>query len=83
MTSNELMCQELVQIVTEYLEETLPVADRVRFEAHLRKCEGCRNYLEQMRRTVAISGTLTEDAIPAGERDRLLDLFRNWKQAAQ
>jgi predicted anti-sigma-YlaC factor YlaD len=77
------MCQELVETVTEYLEETLPVLDRVRFEAHLRKCEDCRNYLDQMRRTVATLGMLTEDAIPAGERDRLLDLFRNWKQAEQ
>jgi predicted anti-sigma-YlaC factor YlaD len=83
MTSNDLTCQELVEIVTEYLEETLPVADRVRFEAHLRTCEDCRNFLDQMRRTVAILGTLSEHTLPAGERDRLLDLFRDWKQAAQ
>jgi predicted anti-sigma-YlaC factor YlaD len=82
MTSNELMCQELVEIVTEYLEETLPVVDHVRYEAHLRKCEGCRNYLEQMRRTIAAVGTLSEDSLSTSERDRLIDLFRNWKRTA-
>jgi len=81
MTSDSLTCQELVELVTAYLEGTLPAADRARFEAHLAGCAGCRNYLEQMRRTIATLGKLTEETIPAGDRDTLLDLFRNWKQA--
>ena len=82
MTVDDLTCQELVELVTEYLEGTLPAAERLRFEAHLAKCTGCRNYLEQMRQTIATLGKLTEESIPAGDRETLLDLFRNWRKAA-
>ena len=43
---------------------------------------GCRTYLEQMRQTIATLGKLTEESIPAADRETLLDLFRNWRQAA-
>jgi anti-sigma factor RsiW len=82
MTADNLTCQELVEVVTEYLEGTLPAAERLRFEAHLAGCRGCRNYLEQMRQTIATLGKLTEESIPAGDRETLLDLFRNWRKAA-
>jgi anti-sigma factor RsiW len=82
MLSSDPSCQELVETVTAYLEGLLPAADRASFEAHLAVCAGCRTYLDQMRRTIAAVGALTEDALPTTERDRLLDLFRNWKRAA-
>ena len=52
------------------------------FEAHLAVCEGCRTYLEQMQRTITAVGTLSEDSLSLSDRERLLDLFRAWKQAA-
>jgi anti-sigma factor RsiW len=76
----ELTCQELVELVTEYLEETLPPAERVRFEAHLAGCRGCRTYLEQMRQTIAALGTLPEEAIAADAEATLLATFRDWKR---
>jgi predicted anti-sigma-YlaC factor YlaD len=79
-TANELTCKELVELVTEYLEGTLSPAERARFEEHLVGCSGCRNYLDQMRRTIRILGQLTEDSIAAEARDELLLLFRNWKR---
>jgi anti-sigma factor RsiW len=60
----ELTCQELVELVTEYLEQTLPPAERTRFEAHLAGCRGCRTYVEQMRQTIQALGTLTEESLP-------------------
>ena len=60
-TEDELACQELVEIVSDYLEGALPEADRERFEAHLEICEGCRRYLDQMRTTIRVVGTLTEE----------------------
>jgi predicted anti-sigma-YlaC factor YlaD len=80
MTSNALTCQELVEIVTEYLEETLPPAERTRFEEHLSMCSGCRAYLDQMRHTLGILGALPEETIPEQARDDLLQAFRTWKQ---
>ena len=81
MISEELACRDLVELVTEYLEGSLPTSDRVRFEQHLSTCEGCTIYLDQMRRTIQITGHLTEESVPAPARDRLLRAFRDWKTA--
>jgi predicted anti-sigma-YlaC factor YlaD len=81
-TSNELSCQELVELVTEYLEGTLPAQERVRFEDHLAICPGCSNYLDQMRRTIQMVGALKEEAIPDDAKEQLLRAFRAWKQTA-
>lgn len=75
----EMTCRELVELVTEYLEGTLPPAERARFEAHLRECDGCTTYLEQMRQLIAALGRLAEEAIPEEARRRLLQAFRDWK----
>jgi anti-sigma factor RsiW len=76
----ELTCRELVEIVTEYLDGALPEAERERFDAHLETCEGCRRYLDQMRTTIRVVGTLTEDHLDPGTRDQLLQLFRGWNR---
>ncbi len=79
MTVNELTCQELVEIVTAYFEGALSEGERQRFEAHLDVCEGCQRYLDQMRRTITITGRLSEESIPNDARNKLIDIFRNWK----
>jgi anti-sigma factor RsiW len=73
----DLSCQELVELVTAYLDGALPPRERARFEAHLDECTGCARYVEQMRTTVAITGAT------AGLEDRpevsgLLEAFRGW-----
>jgi anti-sigma factor RsiW len=78
--TDDLPCQELVELVTEYLENRLPDGTRVRFEAHLAQCSGCRTYLEQMRQTLRALGQLPSESIDPAARDRLLEAFRDWKQ---
>ena len=75
-----LTCPELVELVTEYLEGTLPPAESARFETHLGFCGDCRDYLEQMRQTVRLAGRLSVESIPAPARQRLLAAFRSWKR---
>ena len=76
---SELTCQELVEIITAYLEGALPPNERDRFDRHLVICPHCRNYVEQMRQTIKLAGTLTEDEVdPEAKRD-LLEIFRDWK----
>ncbi|MBI2955705.1 MAG: zf-HC2 domain-containing protein [Acidobacteria bacterium] len=77
-----MSCKELVEIITEYLEGTLPPGERVRFEEHLALCEGCQNYLEQMRQTIGTLGRLSEEAIPANAKEKLLQAFRAWKRGS-
>jgi anti-sigma factor RsiW len=79
--TDEMACQELVEVVTDYLDGTLEPADRRRFEEHLAVCAGCRNYLEQMRATIRVTGGLKAENIPAGMRAQLLEAFRGWKRA--
>jgi anti-sigma factor RsiW len=73
-------CNELVELVTDYLEGRLPEEDRRRFDAHLEECDACVTYVEQIRDSVALLGTLREDTLPPGAADALLDEFRDWKQ---
>ncbi len=78
--SNDLRCQEVVEIVTDYLEGAMSEDDRARFEEHLTICDGCTSYLEQMRETIRLTGMLTEEQIPEEQRAALLDAFRGWRE---
>ena len=80
MIADDLACQELVELVTEYLEGTLPPPQRARFEAHLANCRHCRLYLEQMRQTVRTLGRLSADSVLPSAREELLRAFRGWKR---
>lgn len=74
----EMPCNELVELVTDYLEDRLSPRDRARFEAHLEACEACRAYLEQFRTTITVIGRLPEETLSDEARDTLLRAFRNW-----
>ena len=74
-----MTCKELVELVTDYYEGTLSPAERARFELHLQGCSGCRNYLEQMRQTIKLTGKLTEESLSPVAQQELLGIFRNWK----
>ena len=76
---DHISCQELVELVTAYLEGALPAAETALLEQHLNFCEGCVWYVEQMRGTVQAAGRIAEDDIPADDRDRLLHAFRGWR----
>jgi predicted anti-sigma-YlaC factor YlaD len=77
--AHDLTCQELVELVTDYLEGALSASDRRRFEEHLEGCPYCRIYLDQMRQTVRTLGRLPEEVIPPQALDALLDHFRKWR----
>ena len=74
-----LTCQELVELVTDYLEDALPEEQHARFEAHISGCEACTAYLAQMRTTILLVGKLTEESFDPQSKDDLLQVFRNWK----
>jgi anti-sigma factor RsiW len=74
-----MTCQELVEVITEYLEDRLPVEERARFDQHLALCEGCHNFVEQMRETIRLTGRLPEEALSPEGRERLLEAFRSYK----
>jgi anti-sigma factor RsiW len=74
----ELLCQEVVELLTEYLSHTLAPEDLVRLEQHLLTCPPCTAYLEQFRATLELAGGLSR-ATPGGEADpEALAVFRRW-----
>ena len=75
----EMPCRELVEVITDYLEDALPHDDRRRFEAHLDECDACRDYVEQFEHTIALSGRVEAKQLPAGLQDELLTAFRAWR----
>jgi predicted anti-sigma-YlaC factor YlaD len=71
-----LVCREFVQLVSDYLEGTLPGRERERFEAHLAECDGCEGYLDDVARVI---GSLNETTLPVPDphtRETLLVAFR-------
>ena len=74
-----LSCQELVELITEYLEDAMAQEERAAFEEHLAICPPCRGYLLEIRRTVEAAGRLRSDDIPAGAREQMLAVFRDWR----
>ena len=79
-TYEELSCQELVELVTDYLEGALPEELHTRFEEHIAGCDGCRAYLAQMRTARKLTHTLADEPLPASLERELLDAFRNWRR---
>jgi len=80
--TTELACKELVEIITDYLEQTLPERDRIRFEAHILTCPPCREYVAEMKNTLRLTGRLTVESISPGARDDLLRAFRRMKESS-
>lgn len=76
----EMPCRELVEVVTDYLENRLSPADRIRFEAHLAQCEACRLYLEQFRQTIRALGRLPEESLSPEAHAALVTAFRGWNK---
>jgi anti-sigma factor RsiW len=69
-------CKEIVELVTDYLEDRMETLERERFERHIATCDGCERYIAQIRMTIAATGAAYEDTIPADQREGLLQAFR-------
>jgi hypothetical protein len=76
-----ISCQEVVELVNDYLERALGPDEVSLFEQHVNFCDGCGWYLDQMRTTVATVGRVSEEAVPPEMRTKLLAAFREWKRA--
>ena len=78
---DHITCQEVVELVTDYLESALPADQAALFEQHLNFCEGCVWYLDEIRSTIATVGRITEEDVPPETKEKLLTAFRDWKRA--
>ncbi len=74
-----LPCQQVVEMVTDYVEGMMPAADRRRLEHHLTGCRHCTEYLAQMRETIRLAGRVTPEDLTPEMRTELTELYRRWR----
>jgi anti-sigma factor RsiW len=75
----DIVCQQAVELVTDYLENALSRSARRRFERHLAGCPHCTEYLAQMRTTIGLAGRVTPDDLTPQMRDEFIALYRQWQ----
>jgi predicted anti-sigma-YlaC factor YlaD len=79
-TTHELTCKEVVELVTDYLEEVLLPEKLAQLEEHLAGCPGCRNYIEQVRLTIGMLRNLAQEPMFSETKEELLRKFQQWKE---
>lgn len=72
-----ISCQEVVELVTEYLEGVLDSDTATEIEAHLNLCTGCDLYLDQMRATIRALGTVPVSTLSEDAQAELIRAFRD------
>jgi anti-sigma factor RsiW len=77
-TDREPTCQELAELVTDYLEGMLAPAQQAFFDLHISGCPDCTHYIEQMRTTIVVAGRVMAEDIPPAVRHELVAAFRGW-----
>jgi predicted anti-sigma-YlaC factor YlaD len=80
MRVDMLTCQELTELVTDYLEGRLNGEERLRFDKHVGLCRHCRSYLSQMRTTVDLLGEVPDEPVPDHVMEELQGRFAEWKK---
>ena len=75
---DEMACQELVELVTDYLEGVLGHDQTRRLREHLELCTGCDNYIAQVRATIRASASLPPETPSAAIESRLTEVYRQW-----
>jgi anti-sigma factor RsiW len=80
---HELVCQEVVELVSDYLEGALSRGERRRFERHLAGCPHCTEYLAQMRETIRLAGRLVPEDLSPQAREDFTELYRRWRGDAE
>ena len=81
MSSQQIVCRDVVELITAYLEGELPADVRKAVEAHLSGCDGCTRVLDEFRRTIELTGRLTEGQVTWEQRATLVGAFRGWASA--
>jgi len=74
-----MVCQQAVELVTDYLEGALSRRERRHFEHHLRACPNCTAYVEQIALTIALTGAVEVDELTPEARQDLSALYRRWR----
>jgi anti-sigma factor RsiW len=78
-TEPDVTCREVVELLSDYLDDAIPAPDRARLDAHLAGCDGCSAALEQLREAIRVTGTLTEEQVARAQLEPVRSVFRAWR----
>lgn len=73
--TRDLACRQAVALISDYLENGLTGRERRRLERHLAGCGACTAYLEQMKETIALTGTVTVEDVGQEALDELVEVY--------
>jgi anti-sigma factor RsiW len=76
----EIVCQQGVEMVTDYLEGALPPKLQRAADRHLADCPHCREYLEQMRLTIRMATRVGGQDVPDDVVEALTRAFADYRQ---
>jgi predicted anti-sigma-YlaC factor YlaD len=79
-SAEELDCGAAVELVADHLEGATSFDQGRRLDLHLTGCDGCRDYLEQVRTVLRVAGRPVVDAVPPGTMAGLLRALRGWRR---
>ena len=72
-------CQELVEVLTAYLDGSLPAGDAARLRAHLALCDACVAYIAQFEATIERCGHVGAGDLDPAAREDLMRVFAGWR----
>ena len=79
----DLVCRDAVALMTDYIEGAMPARQRARLERHLAGCDGCDEYLRQMRATIDLLGRVDPGDLPAETREGLVALLLAYRDEVE
>ena len=83
MIQEPVRCVEMVEIITEWMENALDDDARAAVEEHLAICPDCIAYLDQLRTATALSAHLDPEPPPPDVRARLVAAFQASRPSGQ
>jgi predicted anti-sigma-YlaC factor YlaD len=69
-------CRDMSELVTDYLERAVSLRKRLDMWWHLVRCEACRRFYDQMRRTVRLLGSASPRPPDSGTEESILAAAR-------
>ena len=64
-------CDEVIQLLTEYVDGELEPASQSQLDLHFKGCQSCHGFLETFKTTIELTGTFRCEDIPEAVSDRL------------
>jgi anti-sigma factor RsiW len=79
----DLVCRDAIALMTDYLEGALSSRQLARLERHLAGCDGCDEYLRQIRATIGLLGGLQPEDLGPETREGIVQLFLSYREEAE